>query len=156
MKQVESHPDREDFSYYMKIPTRWGDNDMLGHVNNVIYYRFIEAIVVRFVMDEIGIDWLKDPVSPRAVESLCRFHRSVSFPTEIEAALRVEHIGRTSVRFEVALFEATRKSPVATGYLVEVFVDSESQQPTPINAFHKSILQSYSKNGGRRSAAPAN
>ena len=77
---------RKDFPYLIQIPTRWSDNDMLGHVNNVLYYRYFEAIVVRFLMEEAGIDWINDAVSPQAVETLCRFHRPLSFPETFDVS----------------------------------------------------------------------
>ena len=123
---------RESFPYRIEIPTRWGDNDTLRHINNVAYYRYFEAIVVRFQMEEAGVDWVNDSVSPQAVESLCRFHRPLSFPETIEAGLRVERIGNSSVTFEIALFGERDVTPAATGHFVHVFVDRASNQPVPI------------------------
>ena len=65
----------DDFPYRATMPTRWGDNDMLGHVNNVVYQRFYEVLVVRFLMQEAGLDWTANPHIPMLVEALCRFHR---------------------------------------------------------------------------------
>lgn len=123
---------REDYPYRMSIPTRWSDNDMLGHVNNVMFYRYFEAVVVRFQMQEAGVDWLGDRVSPQAVETLCRFHRPLSFPETVEAALKVERIGTSSVTFAVALFGEDDETPAATGHFIHVFVDSETLKAQPI------------------------
>ena len=125
MNVVSGQPNkrRRDFSYRISIPTRWSDNDMLGHVNNVSYYRYFEAIVVRFQMEEAGVDWLKDKISPQAVETLCQFHRPLSFPETVEAGLRVERIGNSSVTFEIALFSEENETPAASGHFVHVFVD---------------------------------
>jgi len=89
-----STQNRDNFPYLISVPTRLSDNDMLGHVNNVIYYRYIEAVVVRFQMEEAGVDWLKDKISPQAVETRCRFHHPLSFPETVDAGLRVERIRR--------------------------------------------------------------
>lgn len=132
-----------DFPYCISIPTRWGDNDMLGHVNNVLYYRYFEAVVVRFIMEEVGVDWLKDPSSPQMVESLCRFHRSLSFPDTVEGALRVEKIGNSSVTFGVALFGTGDEKPAATGHIVEVFVDANENKSVPITDPHREVFQRY-------------
>ena len=105
---------RDDFPYLISVPTRWGDNDMLGHVNNVVYYRYFEAVVVRFQMEETGVDWLKDKISPQAVETLCRFHRPLSFPETVDAGLRVGRIGNSSVTFNIALFGEKEKTPAST------------------------------------------
>jgi len=133
----------EDFPYRISIPTRWGDNDMLGHVNNVLYYRFFEAIVVRFIMEEVGVDWLNDPSHPQMVESLCRFHRSLSFPETVEAGLRVENIGNSSVTFGVALFGPGDENPAATGHIVEVFVDSHEGKSMPMTDAHRALFQRH-------------
>ena len=123
---------RDDFPYRMSIPTRWADNDMLGHVNNVVFYRYFEAVVVRFQMQEAGVDWLGDRVSPQAVETLCRFHRPLSFPETVEAALRVERIGNSSVTFSLALFGEGDETPAASGHFIHVFVEAETLTSQPI------------------------
>mgnify|MGYP003638968627 FL=1 len=73
----------EDFPYQTRIETRWGDNDMLGHLNNVAYNRMIETVVVRFTMGPLAIDWQTAQAYPLVVESLCRFHRPLSFPETV-------------------------------------------------------------------------
>ena len=133
---------RDDFPYRMSIPTRWSDNDMLGHVNNVLYYRYFEAVVVRFQMQEAGVDWVNDRVSPQAVETLCRFHRPLSFPETVEAGLRVERIGNSSVTFAIALFGEGQEAPAATGHFVHVFVDSGTMKSQPVPA---SARRAYEK-----------
>lgn len=135
---------RDDFPYRILIPTRWSDNDMLGHVNNVIYYRYFEAVVVRFQMEEAGVDWVNDKVSPQAVETLCRFHRPLSFPETVEAGLRVDRIGNSSLTLEIALFSENEETPAATGHFVHVFVDAESLKPEPIPAEKREIFEKYS------------
>ncbi len=135
---------RDDFPYRISVPTRWSDNDMLGHVNNVIYYRYFEAVVVRFQMEEAGVDWVNDKVSPQAVETLCRFHRPLSFPETVEAGLRVDRIGNSSLTFQVALFGEKDETPAATGHFVHVFVDAESLKPEPIPADKRKIFEKYS------------
>lgn len=134
---------RSDFPYRISIPTRWSDNDMLGHVNNVVYYRFFEAVVVRFQMEEAGVDWLADKISPQAVETLCRFHRPLSFPETVEAGLRVERIGNSSVTFEIALFGEDDDSPAASGHFVHVFVDAKTLKSQPIPDDKRKILEKF-------------
>ena len=135
---------REDFPYRIPVPTRWSDNDMLGHVNNVLYYRYFEAVVVRFQMEEAGVDWLNDKVSPQAVETLCRFHRPLSFPETVEAGLRIDRIGNSSLTFQIALFGENEENPAATGHFVHVFVNAESLKPEPIPAEKREIFEKYS------------
>lgn len=134
---------RKDFPYRMVVPTRWGDNDMLGHINNVIYYRYFEAVVVRFQMQEAGVDWLKDRISPQAVETLCRFHKPLSFPEMVEAGLRVERIGTSSVTFAIALFGEDGETPAATGHFVHVFVDSQTLKSQSIPADKRAAYEKF-------------
>ncbi len=136
---------RADFPYRMSVPTRWGDNDMLGHVNNVQFYRYFEAVVVRFQMQEAGVDWINDRISPQAVETLCRFHRPLSFPETVEAALRVERIGNSSVAFAVALFGEGHLAPAATGHFIHVFVDAETLKSQPIPDDKRKVYEKFRK-----------
>jgi len=133
----------QDFPYRITIPTRWGDNDMLGHVNNVVYYRFFEALVVRFMIEEAGVDWLNDAASPQAVESLCRFHRPLSFPDIIDAALQVEKIGNSSVTIGVALFGPGDETPAATGHIVDVFVDAKTLKSVAIEDQKRAVFERF-------------
>lgn len=118
----------EDFPFQIDIPTRWGDNDMLGHLNNVVYNRMIETVVVHFTMGPLQVNWNTDQSYPVVVESLCRFHRSLSFPATITAGLRAGRIGSTSVTYEIALFDEEGGAPAATGHFVHVFIDRDSQK----------------------------
>lgn len=121
-----------DFPYTTEIPTRWGDNDMLGHLNNVVYNRMIETIVVRFTMGPLGIDWKVDQSYPLVVESLCRFHRPLAFPETVTAGLRAGRMGGKSVTYEIALFGEDSEVPASTGHFVHVFIDRDSHNATEI------------------------
>lgn len=134
---------RGDFPYRMAIPTRWHDNDMLGHVNNVIFYRYFEAVVVQFQMAEAGVDWFGGAFTPQAVETLCRFHRPLSFPETVDAGLRVARIGNSSVTFAIGLFGEGRDEPAATGHFVHVFVNSETMAPQPIPPAIREVYERF-------------
>lgn len=123
---------RGNFPYLTPVPTRWSDNDMLGHVNNVVYYRYFEAAIVRFLMEEGGLDWVNDPVVAFAVESLCRFHRPLSFPEHLEVGIRIEKIGNSSLVYGLSIFSEGIDAPAATGRFVHVFVDRVSEKSAPI------------------------
>jgi len=134
---------RGDFPYITPVPTRWGDNDMLGHVNNVVYQRYFEAEVVRFLMEETGLDWLKDPIIPYAVETTCWFHRPLTFPETVGAGLRVDALGTSSVTYALALFSEGYDGPAATGRWVHVFVDRQTEKPNPIPATVRAVYERY-------------
>lgn len=144
---------RTDYPFRIVIPTRWMDNDVYGHVNNVQYYSFVDTVVNRFLVDEGGLDIHAGPVIGVAVESGCRFSRSFAFPQQIEAGLRVAHLGTSSVRYEVGLFigdaadtdEGSGEGPgedaaAAEAFFVHVFVDREQRHPTPVPAPLRSAL----------------
>lgn len=123
---------RADYRHFLEIPTRWMDNDIYGHVNNVVYYSYFDTVINRYLIESGGLDIQHGDVIGVAVESHCGFHRSLSFPERIDAGLRVGTLGRTSVRYEVGLFRQGEEAPAATGYFVHVFVDRQNRRPTPI------------------------
>jgi len=135
---------REDCAYRLDVPTRWNDNDMLGHVNNVMYYSYFEAIVVRFLMQEGGLDWTADAVVPLAVETLCQFRRPLSYPDVVEAGLKVVKMGNSSVTYAIALFTTGNDSPAALGHFVHVFVDKKSDRPVPIPESFRDLYRRHS------------
>ena len=108
------------------------DNDIYGHVNNVIYYSWVDTVINRYLIDKGGLDIHDGKVIGVAVESLCRFHRAFAFPETVEAGLTVSHIGSTSVRYELGLFGKDDEMARADGYFVHVFVDRESNRPQPV------------------------
>ncbi len=135
---------REDCRYRLDVPTRWNDNDQLGHVNNVMYYSYFEAIVVRFLMVEGGLDWTGDQIVPLAVETLCKFRRPLSYPDVVEAGLSVAKMGNSSVTYTIGLFTEGIESPAAQGHFVHVFVDKESNRPVPIPDAFRDLYQRHS------------
>jgi acyl-CoA thioester hydrolase len=125
-------PELGAFPYRRTIPTRWMDNDLYGHVNNVHYYSFFDTVIALFLMEEGGLDPWRSEVVGMAIESLCRFHASIAFPEPVTAGLRVGHLGRTSVRYEIGIFKGDATAAAADGHFVHVFVDRASQRPHPI------------------------
>lgn len=125
---------RSQFAHFEIIPTRWMDNDIYGHVNNVVYYSYFDTIINRYLIDPGGLDIHNSTIVAIAVETSCRFHRSFTFPEDVEAALRVLHLGRSSVRYEVGLFGKGEASARAEGEFVHVFVDRSTMRPAPMPA----------------------
>lgn len=135
---------RADCRYMLDVPTRWNDNDQLGHVNNVMYYSYFEAIVVRFLMKEGGLDWTADRIVPLAVETLCKFRRPLSYPDMVEAGLKVVKLGNSSVTYAIGLFTEGEESPAALGHFVHVFVDKQSDRPVAIPEDFRQMFKRYS------------
>ena len=122
---------RRDYVHFLAIPTRWMDNDVYLHVNNVVYYSYFDTIINRYLIDEGGLDFRADPVVGIAVESLCRFHKSFTYPETVDAGLRVGHLGTSSVRYEIGLF-GPEDVARAEGHFVHVFVERATNKPVPI------------------------
>jgi acyl-CoA thioester hydrolase len=123
---------RDDYPHFLVIPTRWMDNDIYGHVNNVVYYSYFDTVINRYLIDAGGLDIQAAPVVGIAVETACRFRRSFAYPEPVDAGLRVAHLGNSSVRYEIGLFGDGDDEARAEGHFVHVFVDRASQRPVPL------------------------
>ena len=133
MNEEQSVADsRADYRHFLRIPTRWMDNDIYGHVNNVVYYSYFDTVVNEYLIREGGLDIHGGPVIGLAVETMCKFSRPFTFPEMIDAGLRVGMLGRSSVRYEIGLFSQGESGASATGHFVHVFVDRDSRRPQPI------------------------
>ena len=126
---------RNAYGFGVKIPTRWLDNDVYGHVNNVHYYSFFDTVIAHYLIEEGGLNFATDPVVGFAIESNCQYRRPITFPEVVEARLRVGRIGNSSVRYEIGIFTEGDEEPAATGYFVHVFVDRDhGNLPTSVPA----------------------
>ncbi|MGB3720105.1 MAG: thioesterase [Proteobacteria bacterium] len=123
---------RSSFKHFRVIPTRWMDNDVYGHVNNVVYYSYFDTLINRYLIDPGGLDIHAGEVIGIVAETGCRFHRSFSYPEDIDAGLRVARLGTSSVRYEVGLFGIGENEARADGHFVHVFVDRKTRRPVPI------------------------
>lgn len=126
----EELPNRTAFRHWHPIQTRWGDNDVYGHVNNVVYYAFFDSIINRWLIGEGGLDPTKAEAIGLCVESQCRYIAPASYPQALDGGLRVTKVGRSSVRYEIGIFRG--EDLVAWGWFVHVFVDRIERRPTPI------------------------
>ena len=108
------------------------DNDVYGHVNNIVYYSYFDTVINQYLIETGGLDPHDGTVVGMAVETGCRFHRSLSFPDLVQAGLRIGHLGRTSVRYEIGIFRNDEPEACADGHFVHVFVERATQRPVPI------------------------
>jgi acyl-CoA thioester hydrolase len=131
---------RARYRHFLKIPTRWGDNDIYGHVNNVVYYSYFDTVVNTYLIERGALDIAKSTVIGLAVESLCTFRKELTYPETIDAGLRVGRLGNTSVRYEIGIFRAGENDPAATGYFVHVDVDRVSRKPVPLPETLRRVL----------------
>ncbi len=125
-------PPRDRYRGWSTITTRWMDNDVYGHVNNVVYYSFFDTAVNRWLIDAGALDIHAGEVIGLVVETQCRYFEPLSFPGDVEAGLAVAHLGRSSVRYEVGLFAPGAASAAAAGHFVHVYVDRANRRPTPL------------------------
>jgi acyl-CoA thioester hydrolase len=123
---------REEYATVLQIPTRWADNDIYGHVNNVEYFAFFDTVINHWLIHEGGLDIHGGEIIGLCAESHCTYHAALAFPDVVDAALRVGHLGRSSVRYELALFRSGEGEPAATGWFVHVFVDRATRRPAPM------------------------
>lgn len=120
----------EGYPHHTTIATRWKDNDVYGHVNNVEYYSFFDTVINAWLITEGGLDMHAGDVVGLCAESHCTFKTALSFPQTVQAYLRVDHLGRSSVRYGLALAAQGSSEPAATGWFVHVFVDRTTRRPT--------------------------
>ena len=129
------------YPHFLTIPTRWMDNDIYGHVNNVTYYSFFDTVINEYLIRAGGLDIAGGSIIGLAVETHCQFKRPLTFPGVVEAGLRVARLGTSSARYEIGLFAQGEERAAATGYFVHVFVDRAGRRPTPIPAAIRLALE---------------
>ncbi len=119
---------RARFPHFCAIPTRWMDNDVYGHVNNVVYYAYFDTVINRYLVAEGKLDIARAAVIGLCVESRCRYRKAIAFPDDVDAGLRVAKLGRSSVTYEIGIFARGEDSAAAEGSFVHVFVDRETRR----------------------------
>lgn len=141
MNRPQPQP-REAYAHFSTITTRWMDNDVYGHVNNVTYYSYFDTAVNRYLIEAGVLDIHEGEVIGLVIETHCNYFAPLAFPRNVEAGIRVAHIGKSSVRYEIGLFEAGEAMSAACGHFVHVYVDRLERRPTSLpDAF----LQALSK-----------
>ena len=123
---------RAEYKHLMRIVTRWKDNDIYGHVNNVEYYSYFDTVINAYLIGSGALDIHHGAVIGLCAESHCKFLDSLVFPQGVDAGLRVAHLGRSSVRYEIGLFAEGEESCAAEGWFVHVFVDRATRKSTPM------------------------
>lgn len=123
---------RDDFRVFYPVSTRWMDNDVYGHVNNVTYYSYFDSTINRYLIEEGGLDIHEAPVVGFVVSSSCQFRRPVAYPDALSVGLRVLKLGNSSVTYELAIFRESDSEASAFGQVVHVFVDRERNRSVGI------------------------
>jgi acyl-CoA thioester hydrolase len=141
-------PTREDFLAFQSITTRWMDNDVYGHINNVIYYSFFDTAVNQHLITAGVLDIHGGALIGLVVETQCRYHAPLAFPDAVEAGVRVDHIGRSSVRYAIGLFRAGVAQAAADGHFVHVYVDRITRRPVPLPDDWRAVLSALTRPSG--------
>lgn len=123
---------RAAYPHFQTIPTRWMDNDVYGHVNNVQYYSYFDTVVNQWLIERELLDYLHSEVIGLVIETSCAYFRPIAFPDAIQAGLRVAHLGNSSIRYEVGLFRNDEDTVAAAGHFVHVYVDRATNRPVRV------------------------
>jgi acyl-CoA thioester hydrolase len=131
---------RNAFRVWRTIPTRWADNDVYGHVNNVVYYSWFDTAVNAHLIESGALDIHGGNVIGLVVETQCHYFAPLAFPQVIDAGIRVARLGSSSVRYEVGLFAQGSALAAACGHFVHVYVDRSSRRPVALPPALRSVL----------------
>ena len=134
-------PTRADYKVFYPISTRWADNDIYGHVNNVTYYAYFDTAANRYLIEEGGLDISDGSIVGYVVNSGCQYHSPITYPEGIEAGVRVDKLGNSSVQYGIAIFKEGEDVAAAHGHFVHVFVARAENQSVPIPANLRSALE---------------
>ena len=140
---------RTAFPHFCEIATRWMDNDVYGHVNNVVYYAYFDTAVNQFLIERGVLDIHNGDVVGFVVDSGCSYFSPIAFPDVVHVGIRVAKLGNASVRYEIAIYRNDDQAPAAVGHFVHVYVERSSNRPVPVPAPVRAVLAALT------SAAPA-
>jgi len=132
---------RDTYSHFQAIPTRWSDNDVYGHVNNVVYYSYFDTVVNQYLIEQRVLEIDRSAVIGLVVETQCHYFAPLTFPDVVHAGLRVAKLGNSSVRYEIGLFRNQEKTASAQGHFVHVYVDRASRRSTAVPADMRVALE---------------
>jgi acyl-CoA thioester hydrolase len=132
---------RNDYRHWQRIPTRWADNDVYGHVNNVVHYAFMDTVINTWLIEHGGLDIHGGSTIGLCVESHCNYLAAIAFPDAVLAGLRIGHLGRSSVRYEVGFRGEATEDKIAEGHFVHVFVDRATRKPVEIPGPLRAAMQ---------------
>jgi len=134
-------PTRAGYKIFYPITTRWSDNDVYGHVNNVTYYSYFDTAANRYLIEQGGLDISDGRIVGYVVNSGCQYHAPITYPEEIEAGLRVDKLGNSSVQYGIAIFRKGQESAAAHGHFVHVFVERAANRAVAIPGSLRAALE---------------
>ncbi len=138
---MDKRSERGDYRVFYPVATRWMDNDMYGHVNNVVYYSYFDTTVNRYLIEKGGLDIQNGKVVGFVVNSGCNYLSPVGYPDQLEAGLRVDRLGNSSVQYGIGIFKQGEQTASAHGHFVHVFVDRGANKSVPIPSTIRKALE---------------
>ena len=132
---------RSDYSYFKNITTRWADNDIYGHINNVVYYSYFDTVANQYLIEFADFNPVSAPVIGVIVHSNCNYIKAIAYPDKIEAGLTVKKLGRSSVTYGIGIFRQGESAACAYGEFVHVFVNRRNNLPMSIPTKIRESLQ---------------
>ena len=132
---------RPAYRHFLAIPTRWMDNDVYRHVNNVVYYSYFDTAVNHYLIEQDVLDIEHSPVIGLVVETACQYFAPIAFPDIVNVGLRVGKLGTSSVRYEIGIFRNEEESASAQGHFVHVYVERASNRPIPLPGDLRAALE---------------
>jgi acyl-CoA thioester hydrolase len=144
---ASERPTAAAYRYFTPITTRWMDNDIYGHVNNVAYYSYFDTAANHYLITQGGLDIASGDIIGLVVESHCAFHAPLEYPSQLRAGVRVDKLGNRAVTYGLAIFDDGELA-AAHGYVVHVFVDRTTRKPVPIPPRLRDALAKIAVQGG--------
>ncbi|MDA0796369.1 MAG: thioesterase family protein [Proteobacteria bacterium] len=127
-----SDDQRSDYKYFSSMTTRWMDNDIYGHVNNAVYYSYFDSVTNKYLIEKGGLDIHNSDVIGFVVASACQYRSPVAYPELLDAGLRVNKLGNSSVEYGIAIFKEGARQASAMGTFTHVFVNRSTDKSVPI------------------------
>ena len=145
MAERKQRQTQAEYVFFHDVETRWKDNDIYGHVNNVEYYSYFDTAVAAFLISKLGLYFKASPVIAYVIETGCTYFESIAFPDRIKVGVRIVKLGNSSVHYELAIFKSNdqsgRNEACAQGHFVHVYVDRASDKPTTIPTDVRAAMQ---------------
>lgn len=132
---------RDAYQHFVTLSTRWMDNDVYGHINNVVYYSFFDTAVNQYLIEKGVLDLERSTVVCLVVETGCQYFSSVAFPDTVHCGLRVAHLGTSSIRYELGIFRNDENHAAAQGHFIHVACDRRTQRPVALPDALRKVLE---------------
>ena len=136
--------DRSAYKLFRMLTTRWADNDIYGHMNNVVHYSLFDTAVNGLLIEKGVLDIHGGERIFLVVETGCRYFAEIAFPDVVDAGIRVARLGGSSVRYEVGLFRNGEPTAAAEGFFIHVQVDRVTRRPVPLGEETRRVLERLS------------